>query len=1735
MDRDRQGARWMMLGLVVVVVTLGGVATPAHSQVCGPEWLPGNGVPGVSGTVNAMVVFDPDGDGPSPELLIVGGVFTLAGDAVVSNIAAWNGSSWSPLGSGTNGPVSTLMVFDDGSGPALYAGGEFTEAGGTSTNFIARWDGSSWSPLGAGVNDYVLALMVFDDGSGPALFAGGRFITAGKVLANRIARWDGDTWSPLAGTDGVGVSGGSVHALTVFDDGSGQALYAGGSFITAGEMLAFHVARWNGSNWSVLAGRGGTGMSDPVEALTVFDDGSGPAMYAGGTFITAGGMTVNGIARWDGSEWSPLSSGFNGPIESLAVFEDGSGVSLYAAGGFDEAGGSPANNIARWDGSSWSPLKLGTNNLVYALTVLDDGSGPALCAGGSFFAAGENQVNGIARWDGSSWSPLGVGQNGAAYDLTVFDDGSGPALYAGGAFTRAGGVPASYITRWDGSSWSPLGVGVGNEVYALTVFDDGSGPALYAGGSFFTTGENQVNGIARWDGSSWSALTGPAGTGVIGWVYALTVFDDGTGPALYAGGDFSTAGGVAVNNIARWDGSEWSALTGPGGTGVNGGSIRALMAFNDGSGPDLYVGGDFFAAGGEPASRIARWDGSAWSPLESEVNGPVNVLTVFDDGSGPALYAGGAFKEAGGKPANSIARWEGSSWSPLDAGVSSSVGFGPLVMALTVFDDGSGPALYAGGFFTTAGGQAVNNIARWDGSSWSQLDSGVNSSVFALCSFDPDGATGPAVPRLIAGGNFTAAGGEVSAYIAQYGESINLWSSPSGGQFDDPSRWLCDRALSAFDEFIIDATLAGYSPTAFALAFPGDPEPQRARTLTMRTDIVSLNLAGQSFELTEGTTSIARPGLVIGEYDDLGASLTVRNFGGAQPLAGLSVGAMVIADGPTLPGFTINNRLQVQDPAAFLAVAGDAYVGRRGNRGDLVVQGSAIATIDGIISVGTEPNAVGEIRVLNPGTEFWHSAAFPSGTGRSMAIGQSGIGSFRVGGPGLQAGAQAASLDRLDTLTLGTNAGGDGTATISGAGSQWTLDSRLLRIGLSGMGTINILNGGLLDTDTLDEVRIGINPSSTGLVSLVGNGSRWIEQRVAITVGQTGTLYVGAGAIVESPALLVLPGGTVTGDGQIGSLGGAAASSGSLLADVLNLGAVTPGAEADAGTLTIVGDYRQIGPPPGGSAALAGSLLVRVGADGQSDRLEVLGTAEIAGGLFIELDEGYQPMPGESFEVFTAGAVDPTASRFDVALMPGLSDGRYMRLQYSEGAAAGQGLPDGTDGTGGPENGFPQGAIVTVDLLSNLLGFGDPDEVGVDGTPTALAVGDLDGDARDDIAITLLGPSPTDSGSVLVLYNDGDGTSFSAQQFPVGAQPSGIALGDLRGFGILDIAVTNAGSNTVSLLSNTGASFAPGGTISVGSGPADIVADAFAAPGVVDLVIANALDGTVQRLANNGLGVFTPQPPIEVGLLPVALAVGDVDNSGAVDVAVALSGDDAVLVLLNLGGGMLDPQPKIPVGTDPTGIGIEELEFDKDLDLRLSIVAINAGSDEVSIVVGDGAGTFAPPVNLPLGGQPRSLAGWDMDGDGDTDLAIVVNDDELGPLVRILRNDTEEGSGQIVLAPAEDVGVGEAPLLVSSGDLSGDASEELVTLNDDTAAAAQADANPDGPTTSTTLRFRPAMGTSSKPCPGDLNADQQVNSDDLAILLSAFGTSPKGDLNDDGKTNSDDLGILLSAFGAMCG
>ncbi|MDI9380132.1 MAG: hypothetical protein QM845_04530, partial [Verrucomicrobiota bacterium] len=140
-------------------------------------------------------------------------------------------------------------------------------------------------------------------------------------------------------------------------------------------------------------------------------------------------------------------------------------------------------------------------------------------------------------------------------------------------------------------------------------------------------------------------------------VFAAVV--DGSG-SLYIGGNFTVAGGVVANRIAKWDGSSWSAL----GSGMNG-DVSALAV----SGTNLYAGGWFTTAGGVAANRVAKWDENSWSALGAGMNDFVEALAV----SGSDLYAGGWFTTAGDATANYVAKWNGSSWSTLGAGMDSYV------------------------------------------------------------------------------------------------------------------------------------------------------------------------------------------------------------------------------------------------------------------------------------------------------------------------------------------------------------------------------------------------------------------------------------------------------------------------------------------------------------------------------------------------------------------------------------------------------------------------------------------------------------------------------------------------------------------------------------------------------------------------------------------------------------------------------------------------------------------------------------------------------------------------------------------------------------------------------------------------------------------------------------------------------------------------------------------------------
>lgn len=367
--------------------------------------------------------------------------------------------------------------------------------------------------------------------------------------------------------------------------------------------------------------------------------------------LIAAGNAVAGNCR---PQWQNAGTELqNATIYDMVVFDDGTGPALYVGGVFQVLNGA-ASHIARWDGSSWSVVGPDPGGAIHALAVYDDGTGPAL------YAAGMTKT--VIKYQNGQWDHIGMFSAGFSmpelYSLTVHEEpGKGPALYVGGFFTEVNfSIPAFGVARWDGAEWSAL-PGSNSGVQALDVYESqhDDEPMLYAG----------FNGLSRWNGTSWSSV------GIDGSVRALAAADSlevDSGPVLYVGGWFTSTGGqsgLPVNCVARWDGQTWSAL-GEGVTRETGTArVHALAMFDDGNGPALYVGGYFDSAGGAPANNIARWDGAQWSTLGAGVNQsgdqwmtPAETLSVFDDGDGPALYVGGSFTGAPSME-NYLTKWQG--------------------------------------------------------------------------------------------------------------------------------------------------------------------------------------------------------------------------------------------------------------------------------------------------------------------------------------------------------------------------------------------------------------------------------------------------------------------------------------------------------------------------------------------------------------------------------------------------------------------------------------------------------------------------------------------------------------------------------------------------------------------------------------------------------------------------------------------------------------------------------------------------------------------------------------------------------------------------------------------------------------------------------------------------------------------------------------------------------------------
>jgi hypothetical protein len=339
--------------------------------------------------------------------------------------------------------------------------------------------------------------------------------------------------------------------------------------------------------------------------------------------------------------------------------------------------------------------------------------------------------------------------------------------------------------------------------------------------------------------------------------------------------------------------------------------------------------------------------------------------------------------------------------------------------------------------------------------------------------------------------------------------------------------------------------------------------------------------------------------------------------------------------------------------------------------------------------------------------------------------------------------------------------------------------------------------------------------------------------------------------------------------------------------------------------------------------------------------------------------------------------------------------------------------------------------------------FASPKAYAAGSFPIALAVADMNGDGTRDLATANYGEG---TNSVSVLVNRGGGRFRARRDYLVGEAPGSLAIGDLNGDRKPDLAVANEDANSVSLLLNNGdGTFARRRDYATGPVPVSVAIGDLNGDGRSDLAIANfvvpdanvvGVPGTVSVLLNSGDGGFQPQIDYPTGQRPQQVVIGDLTGDGKPDLATG-NRSDTVSVLTNKGSGTFEPPVGYRAGSGPRAIAVADVSGDGRLDL----VTANTNVDvyTLSVLINRGDGTFRAKRDYRAGNGPFSIAIGDVNGDGSRDLAAAV---VSGNGVSVLIN-----TGNGTFLPRRDYRTGREPWSVAIADLTGDGMRDLATAN----------------------------------------------------------------------------------------
>jgi hypothetical protein len=334
--------------------------------------------------------------------------------------------------------------------------------------------------------------------------------------------------------------------------------------------------------------------------------------------------------------------------------------------------------------------------------------------------------------------------------------------------------------------------------------------------------------------------------------------------------------------------------------------------------------------------------------------------------------------------------------------------------------------------------------------------------------------------------------------------------------------------------------------------------------------------------------------------------------------------------------------------------------------------------------------------------------------------------------------------------------------------------------------------------------------------------------------------------------------------------------------------------------------------------------------------------------------------------------------------------------------------------------------------------------------PIQVAVGDFNGDGKLDMVIVNFNCtfSPifqcNGPGSVSIFLGNGDGTFHARTDFGVGVGPVSVVVGDFNGDGKLDLATANLVGNTVSvLLGNGDGTFQPNVEYPTGTGPSFVAVGDFNRDGKIDVAVANVTSNTISILLGNGDGTFQTNVDYATGTGPQGVGIGDFNGDGKLDLAVndlncpnfPVCGPGMVSILLGNGDGTFRTHVEYPTGPTPDSLAVGDFNGDGHLDL----VTANGNfgtNNTVSVLLGNGDGTFQPNVDYATGTAPSFVALGDLNGDGKIDMAVA---NAVSNTVSVLL-----GNGDGTFQPNIDFPGGPGANGIAAGDFNGDGRLDLV-------------------------------------------------------------------------------------------